>query len=381
MNAGSKRARADRLGRLRRGSADRRRRVVESSLGQPQEGQTGLGLTPVPARVGVRLGGRLELAEHAVDLCPPVRGLAGGDSVLCSGRTRLGPPGLLQCLRPRAAQLHELRAVGQAAAGEGHEIRLALAPVRERGRPLLCTTDFIRVLAREDHAAVRDPGHDRRELTGRSRQHRLVQQPQPLVDAPESDQDVAELVGREREEVRVAELLAGRHGLAGGRGGRLEVVTRLLLEDERKQQVAAFDAICSLLVEDTAGSAEPAARATYFTAAREIDADPERAAHGILRLPAVEVVAMGPLEQIEVLGLTAEHVRRRRQQLELVGWERIRQVSSGQQVVRRLPRLCRVGLSAPFALGHASHTAADYRCGQPSSSIRSAIDSTIRDGR
>ena len=170
-------------------------------------------------------------------------------------------------------------------------------------------------------------------------------------------------------------------GLAGGRGGRLEVVTRFLLEDERKQQVAAFDAICSLLVEDALGSAEPAAGATDLTAAREIDADPEGAAHGRPWLATVEVVAMGALEQTQVLGLTTEHVRRRRQQLELVRWERIRLVCSGQQVVRRLPRLCCVGLTAPFTLGHASHTAADYRCGQPSSSIKSAIDSTIRDGR
>ena len=106
---------------------------------------------------------------------------------------------------------------------------------------------------------------------------------------------------------------------------------------------------------------------------------------------------MGALEQCEVLGLTTEHVRRRRQQLELVRWERVRQVGSGQRVVRRLPRLGRVGLAAPLTLGHASHYVIDYRrpaicsaavhggrrssCGQPSSSIRSAIDSTIRDGR
>ena len=41
-------------------------------------------------------------------------------------------------------------------------------------------------------------------------------------------------MGCEREEVRVTEALACRDRLPGGRGSRLKVTTRFLLEDERK---------------------------------------------------------------------------------------------------------------------------------------------------
>ena len=148
----------------------------------------------------------------------------------------------------------------EAAAGEGDEVGLALAPARKGGGPLLRAADLIRVLAGEDHAAVDDAGDDRRELAGGDRHHRLVEQPQALLDAPAPDQDVALLVGGEREQVRVAEALADRRGLGGGRGGRLEVAARLLLEDDRQQQVAALDAVVvALLVEQPLGAAEPAA--------------------------------------------------------------------------------------------------------------------------
>ena len=78
---------------------------------------------------------------------------------------------------------------------------------------------------------------------------------------------MAELVRCEGEEIGVAETLAGRHRFVGGRGGRLEVTTRLLLEDEWQQQVAMLDAVRFLLVEDAPRTAEPAACASQLTRA------------------------------------------------------------------------------------------------------------------
>ena len=178
-----------------------------------------------------------------MDFALPVTGLTGRRRVLRPGAALLCPPRLLQGLEPGAVQLHDLGAVDEAATGEGNQVGLALAPARERGRPLLRAANLVGVLAGEDHAAVDDPGDDRGELAGGDRHHRLVQQPQALLDAPEPDQDVALLVGGEREQVRVAVTLADRRGLAGGRGGRLEVAARLLLEDDRQQQVATFDTV------------------------------------------------------------------------------------------------------------------------------------------
>ena len=147
--------------------------------------------------------------------------------------------------------------MGQTATGEGNEVGLALAPVRERGRPLLCTANLVGVLAGEDHAAVGDPADDRRELAGGDRDHRFVQQPQTLLEASEADQDVAALVGSKREQIRVAVPPADRRSLAGGRGSRLEVAARLLFEDRRKQKIAAFDTVSSALLEQAVGSSRP----------------------------------------------------------------------------------------------------------------------------
>ena len=66
-----------------------------------------------------------------------------------------------------------------------------------------------------------------------------------------------------------------------------------MLEDDRKQEIAAFDAVPSVLVEHPLGATEPAARASDLPPAREGDADPERAAEGGQRLAAPEVGVMG----------------------------------------------------------------------------------------
>ena len=149
----------------------------------------------------------------------------------------------------------------QAASREGDQVGLALAPVGQGGGPLLGAANLVGVLASQDHAAIDDPGGDRGELAGGDRHHRLVEQRQTLLEAPEPDQDVALLVGGEGEQVRVAEALADRRRLCRGCGGRLEVAARLLLEDDREQQVAALNAVAPLVVEQPLGAAEPAAGA------------------------------------------------------------------------------------------------------------------------
>ena len=168
---------------------------------------------PCPARLPVGHLGRAVIPEEAVDLPLPVPGLACRQRVLRLQATLGGPLRLLQGLRPGAVQLHDLGAMHQAASGEGDQVGLVLAPVGEGGGPLLGAADLVGVLASQDHAAVDDPRDDRGELAGGDRHHRLVQQRQALLGAPEPDQDVALLVCGEGEQVRVAEALADRHRL------------------------------------------------------------------------------------------------------------------------------------------------------------------------
>jgi len=194
-----------------------------------------------------------------MDLPPLVAGLARCHWILCLEAALGGPPRLLNRLRPGAVQLHDLGAMHQAAAGEGDQVGLALAPAGKSDSPLLGAAKLVGVLAGQDHAAVDDPGGDRGELASGDRDHRLVQQRQALLEAPKSDQDVALLLCGEGEQIRVLEALADRRRLGCGYGGGFQVAASFLLEDERQQQIAALDSVTALAVEQPLGAAKPTA--------------------------------------------------------------------------------------------------------------------------
>jgi hypothetical protein len=103
-----------------------------------------------------------------------------------------------------------------------------------------------------------------------------------------------------------------------------------VLEDDRKEKVAAFDTVPSVLIEHPLGATEPAACAPDLTAAGKADANPERAADGRQPLAGIEVGAMRTLEETEVLRLTTEHVGRGGEQLKVSGPERVGIVRSRQ---------------------------------------------------
>ena len=120
----------------------------------------------------------------------------------------------------------------EAAARERHEIRLAVAPAQSGG-PFLRAAHLVDLLTGEDHAAVDEPGDDRRELVRRERDHRLVEQRHTLGHATARGQDVPLRVRREGEQVGLPEALAGRRGLTGCCGCGLPVADRQMLEDGR----------------------------------------------------------------------------------------------------------------------------------------------------
>jgi hypothetical protein len=80
--------------------------------------------------------------------------------------------------------------------------------------------ELVLVAAERDRVAVDDPGDDRRQLTGRHRDHRLVDEAETGFDRSSTDERVALLHQCDRQEIRVPEALAdlrdlGRHAERG----------------------------------------------------------------------------------------------------------------------------------------------------------------------
>jgi hypothetical protein len=213
------------------------------------------------------------------------------------------------------------------------------------------------IVAREDHAAVDDPGNDRGQLARGHGDHRFVQEPESLVVAPELDQDVALLVGGECEQVGVAEALPDRGGVGGGGGSRLPVAAGLLLERGRQQEVAALDAVAPVALEQPPGAPHPAARAADLPVACEGHADPERAAQGGELLARLQVSAMRALEQLAVLGFAAEHVRGGGEQLEVLRAQRIPLVRGQERLMCVRPGLRRRCFTTALELRPGIHQA------------------------
>ena len=121
-----------------------------------------------------------------------------------------------------------------------------------------------------------------------------------------------------------------------------------------------LDPLAVLSVEQPLRPCQPAAGTTNLAPAGEVGADPERAAHGGQRLAGVQVGAVRPLQEPEVVVLPAEHVGAGGQQLQVLGAEGIRAVCGRQRVVGVGPRLASVGLTTPVESGDSGH-APDYR--------------------
>ena len=117
--------------------------------------------------------------------------------------------------RPVAVQLQDLRAVNEASTRERQHVRLPVAPSRQSGSPLPRTPHLVHLLTGQDHAAIDDASHDRRELARRDRHHGLVEESEPFLYASRLYQHGSLTVRRKRESIRVAEPLGNGSGLGG----------------------------------------------------------------------------------------------------------------------------------------------------------------------
>ena len=231
---------------------------------------------------------------------------------------------------------------------------------RQRRGPLVGATDVEHLLAARDHAAVDDARDDRRELAGDRRDHRLVEQREPVPHAPVLHEHLALRVEREREQVGVAELLADLRGLRGRDRGSFEVPVRLVLEAERQQQIAVLDALVVLTLEQSLRTGEPPCAPRDLAANHERHPDPEGAAHGGEAIVRAQVRMVSALEEGVRLVVAAEHVRRGREPPQVVGRERCFAIGPFERPVRIAPRPPRIPLAA--AVDELGRARAFFRC-------------------
>ena len=349
--AGRRLARRSVLRRLAQDATDRGGSRVASALREPQQGEPGLRLPAEAARFLVRVLRGIQLSAQPVDVALQIGRLRRGSGVHRALEAHARALRLLDRGRPRTVQLHDLGAVDHAPPGERHQVGLPVAPLLQRRGPFLRAAKVVDLLARRDHTAVHDPGHDRRQLAGCGRDHRLVEEAEPLPHATRLDQPAALAVHREREEIAIAEALADLHRSGSGRGRALEVAGRVVLEGDRHQEIAALDAVLGHLIDQALCAAEPSRSRAHLAAKREVHADPEGAIRGTSELTVVETSVMSALEKHEELFVAPEQIRRLREQLEVRGPQRCSPICSLERFECSRPCFVRVELAAAFEIG------------------------------
>jgi hypothetical protein len=214
-------------------------------------------------------------------------------------------------------QLQDLRPVDQALAGEGGHLRLLVAPGGQRGGPLMGAPPLQDLLAGIDHRAVQVAGEHRRQLPGHDRHHRLVQQPQALVDPARPYHGPALEAERERDQVGIGEPPADGDR-PPRRPPRARVVTAHHLPQRlRDQQVATLGARL-LVLQQSVGPGQPATRLGELALVDQVEAEPERAPRGPPAIAALGVEPLGPLQGRQAVVDPAEEIGGRRQPLQVL---------------------------------------------------------------
>ncbi len=207
------------------------------------------------------------------------------------------------CMRKRlfpvSGQLKNLGAVHLATAAKRHELGLCLAPFRERRCPLAGTFERKHPLTRRDHGAVDDPGHDRRQLAGRSREHALIKKRQAFLDATGLYQSTAFEVPAEGHEVGLGELLTDRSGPLRRLRRRFEIAAHELLSNGHQEQVARFGAVLSTFVHEPLAAAEPRRAPSHLAQKHHPEAEPKRETRGGQFVLVIQVQVIEPLEKLQ----------------------------------------------------------------------------------
>jgi len=312
------------------------------ALGEPQQGQPGLRIAPVTARLTIRCFGCFVFATQAVDLALlVVRSAHGVDPRRgADGLSRLSS--LANRPRPIALELEHLRPVNAARAGESRELRLRVAPRGQRGRPFASAVGCIHLLAATDHRAVHESRDRRQQATGRGEQHRFVQQREPLLPLAGRHPRLPLKHAAEAEEIFVVEALGGRDDLSRER----QALDRIVVPNDGpigfgNIEVATLDAVLTAPLDRTPGLGEPTRSATDLTDGQQAKPQPERrACCGRVRA-ALEALVKQALERREQL-VAARQRARPAKALQVRVVERLRAIDTRERLERVAPVVSRV---------------------------------------
>ncbi len=219
-------------------------------------------------------------------------------------------------------QQHDLRASRQALTSERDQLGLRVTPVAERRRPFRRPAKVEDLLAGLDDGAVDDPDDDRGQLARVDGGHRLVQQAGPVLDRARPDQGLASAEPGESDQVGVTEALTDRAGLSEGGVCGLGVALAEGPERGGQQEKAPFHAVATLVLEQSASPGDPTAAAGPLARHEELEAQPERAAGGALRLTPVVVLVVRAPPDLRAFAIASEQVRDGGQSFEILGRQR-----------------------------------------------------------
>ena len=208
--------------------------------------------------------------------------------------------------------------------GESRITRLLPAPRLERIRPLPGPVERIDVLATSNDAAVDDSRHEGRELSGRHRHHRLVQEGQPLGDSPVAQRRLPLDEPGKADEVGISKPLADagsirRRGLRPAEVARGETLPR-----RGQHQISLFGTIQALVVDETLRPRQPSGSGSFLAGRVQTRAEPERRARGGRRRSGLEMRVVRALERPEKIFVPAQQARRQSEPIEILARKRRR---------------------------------------------------------
>ena len=306
---------------------DRRGRRVDLTLRQTEQRQSWLRLTSalVRTRVGLfRLG---ELASKSMDFAAPIERRSRRrprdqelTRALCVAR------GLV----PLAPQLQDFGAVEQTFAAIAHEIGLRRAPLRKRGRPFIRAPQIERLPTAFQHAAVDIAGHEWGHLTCDHRSHRFIEERDTFGNASEADERATTSVAGHRRQIAIGKAASDLRRLAECGVRRRGITLHDAFDGDRDQQIASDDAVELPLIQQAAGSYEPAGCGSDSAPFHERKPEPERRSSGPFTVSAIEEGLMRACGDGLALVIPAHQVGRDRESLEVFGVERCVTISGLQ---------------------------------------------------
>ena len=258
--------------RLGQGAPDRRLAAAPTSpCASRSSAWPGLGESPPRSGLAIadlrrsrtpRAADRARRAGRSLRRRPARAGVATATSRARSASMPASSPG--------AVDAHQLGAVDEAVAAERDEFWLRIEPARQRGRPLLRATQVVQLMAGLDDRAVDDARHDRRDLAGDHRGHRLVEQ-RDRPAGPRPSRSVTARVRADRSAARSrspnrSAMAATCSNVANAVPGSPDISDRSAVRDE---QPPSLGAVVAGLIDEPRRAREPAAGLGHLAALHE----------------------------------------------------------------------------------------------------------------